>query len=95
MYLAGTPFILKSDHNPLVHLRNQKDPRGKFARWIAELEEYEYSIQYILGKENVKADALSRNLNASQEHPLSEFDNKIYALYVNCDNFKSQSKEEQ
>ena len=59
MYLAGTPFILKSDHNPLVHLRNQKDPRGNFARWIAELEEYEYSIQYIPGKENVKADAVS------------------------------------
>ena len=41
VYLACTLFILKSDHNPLVHLRNQKDPRGKVARWIADLEEYE------------------------------------------------------
>ena len=39
VYLAGTEFSLRSDHNPLVHLREQKDPRGKFARWIAELEE--------------------------------------------------------
>ena len=30
VYLAGVTFILKSDHNPLVHLREQKDPRGKF-----------------------------------------------------------------
>eukprot|EP00795_Rhopilema_esculentum_P011292 gene11292-biopygen11554 len=27
----------------------QKDPRGKFARWIAELEEYDYTVQYIRG----------------------------------------------
>ena len=24
VYLSGTEFILRSDHNPLVHLRNQK-----------------------------------------------------------------------
>ena len=29
VYLAGRPFILKTDHNPLVFLRSQKDPRGK------------------------------------------------------------------
>ena len=28
--LAGQRFILKTDHNPLVFLRSQKDPRGKF-----------------------------------------------------------------
>ena len=26
IYLAGTEFVLNSDHNPLVHLRAQKDP---------------------------------------------------------------------
>ena len=26
-YLAGKPFIMMSDHNPLVYLRKQKDPR--------------------------------------------------------------------
>ena len=30
MYLAGRKFTLNSDHNPLVHMRKQKDPRGKF-----------------------------------------------------------------
>ena len=30
VYLAGTHFTLNSDHNPLVYLRKQKDPRGKF-----------------------------------------------------------------
>ena len=47
VYLAGTSFILNSDHNPLVYLRNQKDPRGKFGCWITELEEFDYMVKYI------------------------------------------------
>ena len=44
VYLAGNHFILRTDHNPLKHLRSQKDPRGKFGRWLAELEEFNYTI---------------------------------------------------
>ena len=29
VYLAGTEFVIKSDHDPLVRLGNMKDPRGK------------------------------------------------------------------
>ena len=47
VYLAGSEFIIRSDHDPLVKLRTMKDPRGKFARWITELEEYNYQIEYI------------------------------------------------
>ena len=32
-----------------------KEARGKFARWILELEEYDYVIRYIPGTKNVKA----------------------------------------
>ena len=53
VYLAGTKFVLNSDHNPLVHLREQKDPRGKFSRWILELEEFDYIVKYVPGVENV------------------------------------------
>lgn len=66
-YLAGVPFIIKSDHNSLVYLRRSKNPKGKMARWLAELEKYQYTIEYIAGKNNVKADALSRNRNASPQ----------------------------
>ena len=38
-YLDAAPGItILSDHNPLVRMRHQRDPRGKFARWLIELE---------------------------------------------------------
>ena len=92
VYLAGTTFTLNSDHNPLTHLREQKDPRGKFARWLAELEEFDYSVQYIPGKFNIKADALSRNKAASDIQPPTEFEENIYALFGNKGGFRVQLK---
>ena len=90
VYLAGGHFILKSDQNPLNHLRQQRDPRGNFGRWLSELEEFNYSIVYIRGKDNVKADALSRNYTADVNQPDSQFENKIHALFLKNDNFLSQ-----
>ena len=36
------------------------------ARWHADLQEYDYEIQYISGKTNIPADALSRPPGAYQ-----------------------------
>ena len=47
VYLMGREFVIKTDHNPLVHLRNTKDPRGKIARWINELEEFTYRMSTV------------------------------------------------
>ena len=48
VYLAGTNFTLNSDHNLLVYLRKQKDPCGEYGRWITELEEFDYTVKYVL-----------------------------------------------
>ena len=89
VYLAGAKFILNSDHNPLTHLREQKNPRGKIGRWLSELEEYDYEIKYIRGKDNVKADALSRTTSASADQPNSNFEHKIYAMFTDNNNFQT------
>ena len=94
VYLMGKPFTLFTDHNPLVYLCKQKDPRGKYARWIAELEELDYNIEYIPGGQNVKADALSRN-TAGNALPEDKFDDKIYFLERADKHFLEQVRLEQ
>ncbi|XP_067633073.1 retrovirus-related Pol polyprotein from transposon 412 isoform X3 [Eurosta solidaginis] len=59
-YIYGTHFTVKSDHRPLVYLFNMKDPSSKLSRIRLELAEYNFTIEYIKGKTNVGADALSR-----------------------------------
>ena len=61
VYLTGTRFI-RSDHNPLVTLRKNKDPRGKFARWLTELEEFSFEIYYKPGKLNTVPDAFQKRV---------------------------------
>ena len=52
--------IFHTDHQPLKTIRSKKDPRGKIARWLLELEGCDYTVEYIKGKENTTADYLSR-----------------------------------
>ena len=58
-YCAGK-VVFHTDHQPLKYIRKQKDPRGKIANWIMELENIDYKVEYIPGKDNTEADYLSR-----------------------------------
>ena len=69
VYLADSPLILMSDHNPLTHFRQQKDLCEKFGQWITELEENNCSIQYIPRKKNMKVDTLSRKSSKKEWQP--------------------------
>lgn len=59
-YLYGQEFVVKTDHKPLVYLYSLKNPSSKLTRMRLDLDEYNYIIEYIKGKDNVGADALSR-----------------------------------
>lgn len=59
-YLCGRKFIVKTDHRPLVYLFSMTNPSSKLTRMRLELEEYNFEVQYVKGKTNVGADALSR-----------------------------------
>lgn len=59
-YLYGRKFKLRTDHKPLVWLANLKEPNSKLIRWKIKLNEYEFDIQHVQGKDNKVADALSR-----------------------------------
>jgi hypothetical protein len=77
-YLGWTkePFTILSDHTNLQYWKSPKNLNRRTTRWHADLQEYDYRIQHIPGKENIPADALSRPPNADQ----GKEDNKNVAV---------------
>lgn len=59
-YLLGRKFKVKTDHKPLVHMFSMKNPTSKVVRMRLDLNEYDFEIEHIPGKENIEADAISR-----------------------------------
>ena len=49
-----------SDHKSLKYIFTQKDLNLRQRRWVEYLEDYDFSLNYHPGKENVVVDALSR-----------------------------------
>ena len=49
---------IRTDHNALQWLRRQEDLKGKFSRWLIELESISYNIMYRKGKDNIVAEPL-------------------------------------
>lgn len=70
-YIYGTHFLVKTDHRPLSYLFSLKNPSSKLTRMRLDLEEYDFSVEYLKGKQNMVADALSRiTINDLKEHNL-------------------------
>lgn len=59
-YIYDTFFKIKSDHKSLIYLFSLKDPSSRLTRMRLDLEEHNFVIEHIKGKDNVVADALSR-----------------------------------
>ena len=59
-YLEGYKFIAITDHSALTWLRNQKEPTGRLARWVLEMQQWNFEIVHKKGALNHVPDALSR-----------------------------------
>lgn len=69
-FLQGTQFSIVTDHEAIPWLKKHKQPKGRLARWIIHLSEYEpYTIIKRKGSEHTNADALSR-LETTPVHSL-------------------------
>ena len=44
-YFLGRKFIIRTDHAPLVWLRNCKEPEGMIARWISIIDTFDYELE--------------------------------------------------
>ncbi|GET62290.1 1-phosphatidylinositol 4,5-bisphosphate phosphodiesterase-like [Rhizophagus irregularis DAOM 181602=DAOM 197198] len=68
-YLIDRKFKVITDHSALKGLMNAKIPKGKRARWVMELQQYNFEVIHRSGKENTNADALSRLLKIVEDQP--------------------------
>lgn len=66
-YLFGRRFKIVTDHKPLIYLFSHTNPSSRLTKFRLCLEEYDFHVEYIKGRDNVTADALSRIILTSND----------------------------
>ena len=64
-YLVGNKFVVKTDHNNLRYFLTKKDLNEMQQKWLSKIQAFDFDIEYVKGKNNVVADALSRRPSIS------------------------------
>jgi hypothetical protein len=59
-YLVGGEFVVRTNHNSLKYLLEKKDLNEIQQKWVSKIQAYNFDIEFVKGKENVVADALSK-----------------------------------
>lgn len=59
-YVHGATLVIHTDHAALKALLSTKEPKGRIARWIIGIWNYEFTIVHRKGVDNTDADSLSR-----------------------------------
>ena len=60
-YLHSESFTVVTDHLSLKWLLSLKDPREKLARWVIEIQDFDFIIEHRGDPELVVPDTLSRD----------------------------------
>jgi hypothetical protein len=63
--LRDVPFKIKTDHANLLYLN--VPPSSKVLRWKIAIQEYDFQVTHIPGKDNIVADAFSRLMDPIEE----------------------------
>ena len=67
-YLYGAPCRIFTDHKSLQYIFTQKELNLRQIRWLELIKDYDCTIEYHPGKDNVVAGALSRWPESSLSH---------------------------
>lgn len=93
-YLWGKRFKIITDHLPIKYLNKKytgKEFSQRTQRWLLKLQEYQFDIEYLKGKENKIADFLSR----IPEQDLEKSELEIRSINNVSDSATVHSQEEQ
>uniref|UniRef100_A0A672JC04 Gypsy retrotransposon integrase-like protein 1 n=1 Tax=Salarias fasciatus TaxID=181472 RepID=A0A672JC04_SALFA len=72
-YLYYAPFFtVYSDNNPLTYVLSTAKLNATGTRWVAELADFNFTVKYRPGRENIDADSLSR-MPLDIEDKMTEF----------------------
>lgn len=88
-YLEGYKFTVLTDHHSLVWLNSMKEPKGRLARWVLRLQQFDYDIVHRRGVDNVVPDVLSRSvpeINPVSQNLESPVKDKWYLKMINLVN---------
>ena len=69
VYVEGSPTLVRTDHSPLLWLRNNAGKSARIARWVLRLQDFAFDLQHRAGRCNLVADALSRYPVGDEEPP--------------------------
>jgi hypothetical protein len=59
-YLVGAKFVVRTDHNSLKYILDQKDLNERQQKWVSKIQAYDFDTEIVKGKNNAVVDALSR-----------------------------------
>ena len=65
-------FVVRTDNNPLTNIFSSACLDAAGHRWVANLVDYNYSLEYQRGKDNTVADFLSRMEDHLPEEEVNE-----------------------
>ncbi|KAE9025546.1 hypothetical protein PR002_g11160 [Phytophthora rubi] len=77
--LGQQPFVIYTDHASLRTATSSPHLSQRMARWLSFFTEYNFTVEYKPGKQNVLADALSRRLDYELAH-LAYLESPLYEL---------------
>ena len=58
--LTARKFVLHTDHRPLTYWLDKAPVNERHARWMVKVQDMNFKVEYIAGKDNVLADLMSR-----------------------------------